>query len=90
MKQFGMIYISERVYERSLLQTGDAIEAFFNRGANPRETVFRYKKADIFLTEVSGSLYLMSKAELKRPRIPFIPIPADTISGIVAGLEALS
>lgn len=90
MKQFGMIYISEQVYQRSLLQTGDAIEAFCNRGPNPRETVFRYKQADIFLTEVRGSLYLMAKAELKRPRVPFIPVPAGAISGIIDDLEVLA
>ena len=84
------IYISRDVQEHHLMQTGDAIEAFTQWKPKRNEIVFRYNRADILIISVNSSIYLMSKAESTRTRIPFIPIPLASLAQIARELEALA
>lgn len=81
------IYISADVIQQSMLNTGDAIAAFTRWTPKRGETVFRYKGADIRITAANGAIYLMSKAETKKPKIPFTPVPAAEIGKLVRSLN---
>lgn len=81
------IYISADVIQDSMLSTGDAIAAFTSWKPKRRETVFRYERADIHITAANGAIYLMSKAETKKPKIPFTPVPAAELSKLVRSLK---
>lgn len=80
------IYISADVIQNSMPSTGDAIAAFISWTPKRGETVFRYKGADIRITAVNGAIYLMSKAETKKPKIPFTPVPAAELGKLVRSM----
>ena len=81
------IYISADVIQNSMLDTGDAIAAFASWKPKRGENVFRYEKADIRITAANGAIYMMSKAETKRPKIPFTPVPAAELGKLVRSLN---
>ncbi|MCO5085183.1 MAG: hypothetical protein M9955_26420 [Rhizobiaceae bacterium] len=81
------IYISADVIQNSMLDTGDAIAAFTSWKPKRRENVFRYEKADIRITAANGSIYLMSEAETKKPKIPFTPVPAAELGKLVRSMS---
>lgn len=81
------IYISADVIQNSMLDTGYAIAAFTSWKPKRGENVFRYEKADIRITAANGAIYMMSKAETKRPKIPFTPVPAAELGKLVRSLN---
>lgn len=82
-----VVYISADVIQHSMLNTGDAIAAFTSWKPKRGENVFCYEQADIRITAANGAIYLMSKAETKKPKIPFTPVPAAELGKLVRSLN---
>lgn len=82
-----IVYLSADVIQHSMPNTGDAIAAFITWRPMRGETVFQFEGADIHITAANGAIYLMSKAETKKPKIPFTPVPAAELGKLVRSLN---
>ncbi|MBO9135517.1 hypothetical protein J5289_01525 [Rhizobium sp. B230/85] len=81
------IYVSERVKKRHFLHVGPAIEAFVQHDA-ATGSVVKYGRADILIVAKDGDIYLMTKKDSLRAKIPFEKFDGGAISEIISMLNA--
>ncbi|PZM10169.1 hypothetical protein [Rhizobium tubonense] len=81
------ILISADVVARSLLDAGDAIECWMRWKRSKGDLVYRYPRADILVVaDQGGNVYLMSKSEAGKPKIPFVPFDRDKVCNLTLAL----
>jgi len=82
LKMATPIYVSQDVIQNSVAHVGDALIAFARASLRQGQATYKYQSADIYITAKGGILYLMSLADTKRPKVPFMPFPTEEVAQI--------